>query len=75
MSLLPIVQALEEHNVEAMFWRKRDDHVTGVPKYLGFDPDVGHGIEVDGELLAMHDFQSIAILNPDHASYQEHQPR
>jgi hypothetical protein len=75
MSLLPIVQALEEHQIKATFWSGKDNSVTGVPKYLGFDPDVGHGIEVDGKPLAMHDFRSLILVNPDNPVYQEHYDR
>jgi hypothetical protein len=69
--LLPLVKFLEENDIKATFWFGKDNSVTGVPHYRGFDIDVGEMLEVAGKSVAMHDFRSIVLVNMDSHAYRE----
>lgn len=65
---------LEEEEVEAVFWFGPKQSITGVPKYQGFNIDIGEMYQVNGKSMAQHDFRSLVIINPDNHYVQEHQP-
>jgi hypothetical protein len=75
VSLLELLKFCEREGIAVTFWYKRHETLTGVPEYKGFDIDTGELFEVKGHTVALHDFRSIVIVNPDHHLYRESHPR
>lgn len=71
VSLLPLIKFCEENEIKLGFWFGKGRTITGVPKYEGFNIDVGQMLSVDGTGFALHDFKSLLIVNPDHHLYRE----
>jgi hypothetical protein len=71
-SLLDLLKFCEAQEISVVFWHKPHEIKVGIPKYRGFDIDVGEMFDVNGQPVALHDFRSIIIANPDNPYVQEH---
>ena len=72
MSLLDVLKLCEEQQIDCVFWYRKGEVVKGVPEYKGFDIDVGEMFMVNGQSVALHDFRSLILVNPDNHYYREH---
>lgn len=68
MSLLHVLKLCEEQQIKAVFWFGPGETMTGVPKHEGFSIDTGELFSVNGHTVALHDFRSLILTNPDHHS-------
>jgi hypothetical protein len=66
--ILALVKFCGENDIQVAFYMGGDQRVIGVPKYEGFNIDIGEMISVDGHGIAMHDFKSLHVVNPNHHS-------
>lgn len=71
-SLLDVLKLCEEQEITVRLWYKKGDWVIGVPEYKGFDIDTGEIFVVNGRKVALHDFRSLVMVNPDNYFYREH---
>lgn len=72
-SLMPLMKLLEENEMPAIFWYgPGQERLVGIPYYKGFDIDIGEMFEVSGRSVALHDFRTLLMVNPDNHLYREH---
>lgn len=67
-----ILKFLEAEQIETRLWFRAGEWITGIPRHLGFDIDVGEMFEISGRNVAAHDFRSFVIVNKDNHVYREH---
>lgn len=66
-----LLKFLEAEQIEARFWFRPGEWIVGIPRYVGFDTDIGELFSISGSNVAAHDFRAFVIPNKDNHRYRD----
>lgn len=65
--MMRLLKFCEENEIQVALWTgPSGQRFIGVPKFEGFDIDIGEMFTVGGLSVALHDFKTLQVVNPEH---------